>query len=297
MISINLLGEKFNTPLIPASGVFGYGNEYDFINFDYIGAYCTKGISLKPKIGNPTPRITETSSGVINSVGLQNIGVDEFLKLELKNNSKVIINFFGNTEEEYIECAKKLNKVNAFALEMNVSCPNIKEGGISFGQDPKIIKDLTKKVKSVITKPLIVKLTPNTSDITKIAKAAEEGGADAVSLINTLRAMVIDIEAKKPILGNKIGGLSGAAIKPVAIRAVYEAAQVLKIPIIGIGGISTARDVIEFFMAGASAVQVGSAIFNNPNICELISKDLIDYLRKKEIKNISMLKGLANPAF
>ncbi|MFH1223778.1 MAG: dihydroorotate dehydrogenase [Pseudomonadota bacterium] len=297
-ISVKLFGQKLNTPIIMASGTFGYGNEYDFIDINSIGAICTKGLSLAPREGNPTPRIVETEYGMINSVGLQNVGVKAFIKEklpEIRNlNTKIIANFFGNTEEEYLEVAKILDGVKEiFALEMNVSCPNIKSGGLSFGQCPKQINKLTSGVKKLTTKPLIVKLTPNVTEIKDIAKAAEDGGADAVSMINTIKAMKIDIKTGKPILGNIMGGLSGKAVKPVAIRCVYETAKTIKIPIIGLGGIYDAEDVIEFFMAGASAVQVGSAIFQDPDVCKRICGDLRTYMDKNKIKDMNEIKGRA----
>jgi len=293
-ISVKLFGEKLKTPLIPASGVWGYGDEYDFVDQKYLGAFVTKGLSVRPREGNPVPRIAETECGMLNSVGLNNVGIKYFIEEKLpkvKNlGTKIIVNFFGNTEEEYIEAAKMLANVpEVFALEMNVSCPNVKSGGIAFGQDPKLIEDLTASVKKITSKPLIVKLTPNVTNIPIIAKAAEFGGADAVSLINTVRGMSIDIKTKRPTLATPIGGYSGKAIKPIAVRAVYETAKEIKIPIIGIGGIYTAEDVIEFLMAGATAVQIGSAVFANPNICEIISKNLITYCENNDIKNLLSL--------
>jgi dihydroorotate dehydrogenase (NAD+) catalytic subunit len=297
-ISINLFNKRLLTPLIPASGVYGYGEEYDFIDTLALGAFCTKGLSIKPKDGNPVPRIAEVSDGVINSVGLQNKGIDKFIEEEYpkikKLKQNVIVNFFGNTKEEYIEASKKLDSLeDIFALEMNVSCPNVKEGGIGFGQDEKDLEDLTREVKKNIKKPLIVKLTPNVTDITKIALAAKRGGADAVSLINTVKAMKIDINSGKPILANKIGGLSGPAIKPIAIRCVYEVAKKVKIPIIGMGGITKGSDVIEFLMAGATCVQVGAGLFNNPNILSKIRNEIIDYLKEKKLEKLESIIGKA----
>lgn len=297
-ISVKLFGQKLNTPLIVASGTFGYGDEYDFIDTASIGAFCTKGLSLDPREGNPTPRIVETEYGMINSVGLQNVGVKRFLEEKLpeikKLNMKVIVNFFGNTEQEYLRLAEMLDGVKeVFALEMNVSCPNVEKCGLAFGQDPKTLSRITAAVKSKTSKPLIVKLTPNVTDITEIAKAAEGAGADAVSMINTIKAMAIDIKTGKPILGNITGGLSGKAVKPVAVRCVYETAKAIKIPIIGLGGIYTAEDVIEFFMAGASAVQVGSAIFSDPDVCKKICSDLKDYCNNNKIKKLDDIRGSA----
>jgi len=297
-IKVKLFKETLETPLIPASGTFGYGDEYDFIQKDAIGAFVTKGLSLKPKEGNPTPRVTEVNGGIMNSVGLQNIGIECFVNEKLpeikKLKMKVIVNFFGNTDEEYIQVAEILEKQKEiFALEMNVSCPNVKVGGLAFGQDPALIRSLTKAVKKATKKPLIVKLTPNVTSIQDIAKAAEEGGADAISLINTVKAMKIDVHTKRPALGTPTGGLSGRAIKPIAVRAVYEAAQTVKIPIIGMGGIYTAEDALEFIMVGATALQVGSAIFYEPDICAIICKDLKDFMKNNGIKTLEEIKGCA----
>lgn len=297
-ISVKLFGQKLRTPLIMASGVFGYGDEYGFIDTDVIGAFVTKGLSLAPKNGNPTPRIVETECGIINAVGLQNVGVKHFIKEKLpkikNSNMKIIANFFGNKEEEYLKVAEILDDVKElFALEMNVSCPNVKVGGLAFGQDPKLIKKLTAGVKKRTSKPVIVKLTPNVTNIAEIAKAAEDGGADAVSLINTVKAMVIDIKTGKPVLGNITGGLSGKAVKPIAVRCVYETAKAVKIPVIGLGGIYTAEDVIEFFMAGASAVQIGSAVFYEPDICKAIVSGLKNYCDENKIKDLNGIKGAA----
>ena len=297
-LKINLFGETLKSPLIMASGVFGYGDEYDFIDTNAIGAFSTKGLSINPKEGNVTPRIVETTAGIINSVGLQNIGIKKFIDEKMpdikKLDMKIIANFFGNSDEEYIEAVKMLNNIKEiFALEMNISCPNVKKGGLSCGQDASHVHKLTSEVRVKTKKPLIVKLTPNVTRITDIAKAAEDAGADAVSLINTVKAMKIDIKTGRPILGNNMGGLSGRAIKPIAVNAVYEVAKAVKIPVIGMGGIFSAEDVIEFFMAGASCVQIGSAVFYNPNICSLIYKDLYDFCENNKIKKLSYLKGRA----
>ncbi|MBN1114944.1 MAG: dihydroorotate dehydrogenase [Oligoflexia bacterium] len=278
MVKAELFGKKLKSPLIMASGVFGYGDEYDFIDLGPIAAFCTKGLSLKPRDGNPMPRIWETEAGIINSVGLQNIGVNRFLEEKLPKVSglpmEIITNFFGNTVEEYVEAASILSgRKGIFALEMNISCPNVKSGGISFGQDPHTVEKLTKAVKKVVDKPLIVKLTPNVTSISDIALAAEAGGADSVSLINTVKAMAIDVKTGKPVIS---GGLSGRAIKPIALKAVYDVSRAVKIPVIGIGGIYTAEDVIEFIIAGAKAVQIGTAIFSNPNVAADIYRGLMD---------------------
>ncbi|MEI6093103.1 MAG: dihydroorotate dehydrogenase [bacterium] len=297
-LKIKLFGETLKSPLIMASGVFGYGDEYDFIDTNLIGAFATKGLSINPKEGNTTPRIVETAAGIINSVGLQNVGIKKFIEdkmPKIKNSKmKIIANFFGKSDEEYIEAAKQLNYVKEiFALEMNISCPNVKKGGLACGQDPAHVYKLTSEVRVSTKKPLIVKLTPNVTSITEIAKAAEDAGADAISLINTVKAMKIDIRTGRPMLGNQMGGLSGRAIKPIAIRAVYEVAKVVKIPIIGMGGIFSAEDVIEFFMAGSTCVQIGSAVFYNPDICATIYKDLNEFCTTNNIKKITDLRGKA----
>jgi dihydroorotate dehydrogenase (NAD+) catalytic subunit len=299
-LNIELFGERLKTPMIMASGVFGYGDEYDFINMNPVAGFVTKGLSINPKEGNTTPRIIETASGIINSVGLQNVGIKEFISNKIPEiskslkNTKMIANFFGNYDEEYLQAAELLDRVpELFALEMNISCPNVKKGGLACGQDPKMVEKLTSEVKKRIKKPLIVKLTPNVTDIAGIAKAAEDAGADAVSLINTIKAIKIDIKTGKPMLGNCMGGLSGRAIKPVAIRAVYEVAKVVKIPIIGMGGIFTAEDLIEFMMAGATCVQIGSAVFYDPNICEKINDDLIRFCQDNKINKLSDIKAKA----
>jgi dihydroorotate dehydrogenase (NAD+) catalytic subunit len=297
-LKVKLFGETLKSPLIMASGVFGYGDEYDFIDTSAIGAFSTKGLSINPKEGNATPRIVETTAGIINSVGLQNVGIKNFIDEKIpkiKNlKMKIIVNFFGNMDEEYIEAVKLLNNVKEiFALEMNISCPNVKKGGLACGQDPKHVHKLVSEVRVSTKKPLIVKLTPNVTNIADIAKAAEDGGADALSLINTVKAMKIDIKTGRPFLANCMGGLSGRAIKPIAVRAVYEAARAVKIPIIGMGGVFTAEDVIEFFMAGSSCVQIGSAVFYDPNICATIYSDLNRYCDENKIKHISDIKGKA----
>lgn len=297
-LHVKLFSQTLENPIFVASGIFGYGDEYSFIDYKHIAGFCTKGISLKEKKGNPIPRIAETNAGMLNSIGLQNIGLDNFLttKLDsLKNiNKKIIVNFFGNTFEEYKILAEKLGTAkNIFALEMNVSCPNVKEGCLVFGQDAKTIFKLVSSIKKLNLKtPLIVKLTPNTSSISDIAKACEDAGADAVSLINTLKGMKIDIIKRKPYLGAIYGGLSGPAIKPVAVRCVYEVKSVIKIPIIGIGGIKTYEDVLEFIMAGATCVQVGSQLFNDVNVCKNIYDGLLTYCIENKVK-ISELCGVA----
>ncbi|MEF3255354.1 MAG: dihydroorotate dehydrogenase, partial [Deferribacterales bacterium] len=288
---------EFKNPVITASGTFGYGLEYaNFIDINKLGGISVKGISLKPVQGNPMPRIMETSSGMLNAIGLQNVGVEKFIKEKLpllrRYDTKIIVNFWGKTLEEYIEVAKILDNEDVDMLEMNISCPNIKEGGIAFGTDPKMTYDVVYNCKKVMKKkPLIVKLSPNVTNIKIFGKMAEEAGADAISAINTLLGMAININTRRPFLSNVTGGLSGPAIKPVAIRMVYELYKNINIPIIGIGGIMDYKDVVEFYLAGASAVQVGTANFVDPEIPIKIIDELKTYCEKNNISNITDLKG------
>ncbi len=288
---------KFKNRIMTASGTFGYGLKFkDKMDIAKIGAIITKGLSLKPKEGNPMPRIAETTAGMLNSIGLQNVGVDAFGKNMLpkliKTGAMVIANFFGDSEGEYVETAKKLDAMDGLhALEMNVSCPNVKKGGIQFGTDPEVLEKLTARVKAVTQKPLIVKLSPNVADIKQFARAVENGGADAISAINTLIGMAIDIKTKKPKLHRVTGGLSGPAIKPVALRMVYECARTVKIPIIGIGGIASVEDVVEFLIAGASAVQIGTMNFVEPAISQRLVSELETYCKENDIEDVSELVG------
>ena len=269
-LSVEVAGIKLRNPVMPASGTFGYGEEYTpFLDLNQLGAVVTKGLSLKPKAGNAMPRITETVSGMLNAIGLQNVGIDAFIRDKVPFLSRfetpVIVNFFGNSLEEYGEVAARLNDISAIAgVELNISCPNVKQGGIVFGTDPVAASEVVSLVRSRLQKPLIVKLTPNVTDITVIARAVEEAGADAICCINTLTGMSIDVRSRKPSLANKTGGLSGPAIRPVAVRMVYQVAQTVKIPVIGVGGIVSAMDALEFLIAGATAVQVGTANFIDP---------------------------------
>ncbi|MGA1862695.1 dihydroorotate dehydrogenase [Deferribacter thermophilus] len=296
-LEVEICGIKFKNPIITASGTFGYGIEYSkYIDISKLGGISVKGLSLNEVKGNKMPRIIETPAGMLNAIGLQNIGVNRFINEKLpllkKFDTKIIVNFWGKTIEEYVEVAKILDSVEIDMLEMNISCPNIKEGGIAFGTDPKMTEKVVSSVKKNINnKPLIVKLSPNVTDIKLFAKICEDSGADAISAINTLLGMSIDIETKKPHLSNITGGLSGPAIKPVAIRMVYEVYKSVKIPVIGIGGIMNYKDVLEFFIAGASAVQVGTANFVDPEIPIKIINDLKNYLENKKIDNISSLTG------
>lgn len=290
-------GVEFKNPIITASGTFGYGLEYaPHIDISRLGGISVKGISLKEVQGNPMPRIMETTSGMLNAIGLQNVGVVKFIKEKLpalrKYDTKIIVNFWGKTIDEYVEVARILDDADVDMLEMNISCPNIKEGGIAFGTDPKMTYEVTHRVKNVLkNKPLMVKLSPNVTNIRVFAKACEEAGADAISAINTLLGMSINIHTKKPNIYNITGGLSGPAIKPVAVRMVHEVFRTVNIPVMGIGGIMDWRDVVEFSLVGAGAVQVGTANFIDPNIPLKIIDELDNYLAENNIANLSDLKG------
>jgi len=293
------IGEMvLKNPVIVSSGTFGFGEEFkDFFDLNQLGAIIPKGISLRPMKGNPPPRIFETEGGIINSIGLQNPGFQEFTKNKLpyyKNlKTNLIINFFGNTQKEYIELARRFDSIpNISGLEMNISCPNVKKGGIVFGTDPQMAYHLVRKVRKATKLTLIVKLSPNVTDIALMAKSAEDGGADAVSLVNTFRAMAVNIHTKKPELGNIIGGLSGPAIKPIALRMVWEVSQAVKIPIIGIGGIMNAEDAIEFILVGASAIQIGTANLINPRTGIEVIQGIKKYLTQNKTNSIQKLVGL-----
>ncbi|MGQ9645260.1 MAG: dihydroorotate dehydrogenase [Thermodesulfobacteriota bacterium] len=292
---------RLKNPVMVASGTFGFGEEYeDFIQLDRLGAIIPKGISLKPMMGNRPPRIFETEGGVLNSIGLQNPGFDEFIKEKLpflkKVKTHVIINFFGNTEREYVELARRFDDVAGISgLEMNISCPNVKQGGIIFGSDPRMTCRVVRAVRKSTQLPLIVKLSPNVTDIGCMAKTAEEAGADAVSLVNTFRAMAINIHSRRPELGNIIGGLSGPAIKPIALRMVWEVSQKVKIPVIGMGGIVKAEDAIEFILAGASAIQIGTANLVNPQSSVEVIEGIKRYLDENRIHRLRKIIGLFKP--
>jgi len=296
-LSVRIGNIKLKNPVIVASGTFGFGEEYeDFFNLNRLGAIIPKGISLKPMVGNPPPRIFETEGGILNSIGLQNPGYQDFVRDKLpyfKNiKTHLIINFFGNTQKEYTELARCFDGVRGIsALEMNISCPNVERGGIAFGSEPKIVYRLVRAVRKSTKLTLIVKLSPNVTDIASIAKSAEEGGADAVSLINTLKAMAINIHSKKPELGNVIGGLSGPAIKPIALRMVWEVSQAVKIPVIGMGGIMKAEDAIEFILVGASAIQIGTANLINPRTGIEVIQGIKRYLIQNKMQRIQKLIG------
>ncbi len=297
MLKVELFGIEFENPVWTASGTFGFGLEYEpYLDLNEVGAVCVKGLSLKPREGNPPPRIWETPCGMLNAIGLQNPGVEYFLKEivpKLKEfKCRIVANIYGSTVEEYVAVAKEISgEEGVDCVELNISCPNVKKGGLVFGVDPVEAARLTYEVKKVLDKPLIVKLSPNVSDIVAIAKAIEDAGADALSAINTLLGMAIDIRKRKPKIKNKFGGLSGPAIKPVAVRMVYQVAKAVKIPVIGIGGISTWEDAVEFFLAGASAVQVGTANFFNPKAVEEIVEGLKRYLKEEGFKSVKELVG------
>ena len=284
-------------PVIVSSGTFGFGEEFeDFFDVNLLGAIITKGISLKPMKGNPPPRIFETEGGILNSIGLQNPGYKEFMKNKLpfyKNlKTHLIVNFFGNTENEYVELARRLDGLPGISgLEMNISCPNIKRCGIVFGADPRMAYRLARAVRKATTMTLIAKLSPNVTDIAMMAKSVEEGGADAVSLVNTFRAMAVNIHTRKPELGNMIGGLSGPAIKPIAVRMVWEVRQAVKIPIIGMGGIMNAGDAVEFILVGASAIQIGTANLTNPRTGIEVIQGIEKYLAQNKIDWVQKLIG------
>jgi dihydroorotate dehydrogenase (NAD+) catalytic subunit len=294
-LSVKLGSMSFSNPVIAASGTFGYGIEFaPFVDLNKLGGFCTKGLSLNPKLGNKVPRMIETSSGMLNAIGLENIGLENFLndKLPLidKFKTRLIVNFFGNNNVEYIEMASALSDISSIdALEMNVSCPNVEKGGIELSSDPVILQRVVESVRKVTDKFLIIKLSPNVLDITKLAIAAENGGADAISLVNTYVGMKIDVESGKPWLANITGGLSGPAIKPIALAMVYKTCRAVKIPVIGIGGISSVEDALEFLMAGARAIQIGTANYIDPSITIKIIDGLRDYCQKN---NLNSLKGL-----
>jgi len=300
-LSVTIGKLKLKNPVMVASGTFGFGEEYeDFIELDRLGAIIPKGISLKPMVGNLPPRIFETDGGILNSIGLQNPGFHEFIKDKLpflkRIRTHLIVNFFGNTQKEYVELAERFNEVPGISgLEMNISCPNVKQGGIAFCSDPRMTYRLVRAVRKSTQLPLIVKLSPNVTDIGSLAKIAEEEGADAVSLVNTFKAMAINIHSRKPELGNIIGGLSGPAIKPIALRMVWEVSQRVKIPVIGMGGIVKAEDAIEFILAGASAIQIGTANLVNPQTSTEVIQGIRKYLTENKIHHLRRLIGLFSP--
>ena len=295
-MSVNIAGVTFKNPVTVASGTFGSGMEYsEYVDLNRLGAVTTKGVANVPWPGNPTPRIAETYGGMINAIGLQNPGLDTFLTRDIpflkKYDTKIIVNVCGKSKEDYIDAVEKLSEAPVDMLEINISCPNVKEGGIAFGQNPHALEAITKEVKKYAKQPIIMKLSPNVTDITEMARAAEAGGADAVSLINTITGMKIDVNRRKFVLANKTGGMSGPAIHPVAVRMVYQTAQAIKIPIIGMGGIMTAEDAIEMILAGATAISVGTANFVNPKTTMEIVDGIKKYMEKYHVNDIKELVG------
>ncbi len=293
---INFAGIEMKNPVTVASGTFGYGREFqDFIDLNRLGAIITKGTSLKPRPGNKAPRICETASGMLNSIGLQNPGVEYFAEVDLpflrKFDTKIIVNACGSTIEEYVELCKILNKLDIDGVELNLSCPNVKAGCLAFGTTYEGVKNVTSQVRKVLDKPLIVKLTPNVTDITAPAKGAEDAGADAISAINTLLGMKIDINKRAPILANNTGGLSGPAIKPVAVRCVYQIAQSVNIPVMGLGGIMNGEDAIEFMIAGASTISIGAGNFVDPTVAIKTIDGIENYMKKNKIEDLKEIIG------
>ncbi len=293
---VTIAGVELKNPVMTASGTFGSGEEYsEFVNLSLLGAVVTKGVSNVPWPGNPAPRIAETYGGMINAIGLQNPGIDVFIKRDIpflkKYDTRIIVNVCGRTTEDYVEVVERLAGEPVDLLEINISCPNVKEGGIAFGQDPKAVEAITREVKRHARQPVIMKLSPNVTDITATAKAAEAGGADALSLINTLTGMKIDVEKRTFAVANKTGGLSGPAIRPVAVRMVYQTAQAVKLPIIGMGGIMTAEDAMEFILAGATAVSVGTANFHDPYATAEIIQGIREYMKRHNVEDIRELIG------
>ena len=295
--TVNLAGVELKNPVMTASGTFGSGEEYsEFVDLNRLGAVVTKGVANVPWPGNPTPRIAETHGGMMNAIGLQNPGIDVFCERDIpflkKFDTKIIVNVCGKTTEEYCEVVDRLADEPVDLLEINISCPNVKAGGIAFGQNPKAVEDITREVKKRARQPVIMKLSPNVTDITETAKAAEAGGADVLSLINTLTGMKIDIDKQAFALANKTGGVSGPAIKPIALRMVYQAANAVKVPVIGMGGIATYEDAIEFILAGAAAVSIGTANFFNPAATVEIVEGIERYMEKYHIENLSEMVGI-----
>lgn len=296
-MTVEIAGIKMRNPVMTASGTFGYGEEFSaYVDLEEIGAIITKGLSLKPRAGNPTPRIVETPGGMLNAIGLQNVGIDAFIsgKVPFLRTvaTPVIVNLFGNTLEEYGELAARLDRIPEVAgVEVNISCPNVKHGGIVFGTDPKAANEVVKLVREATIKPLIVKLSPNVTDVVEMASACADAGADALSLINTLTGMAVDLQKRRPVLANITGGLSGPGIKPVALRMVWQVAKAVNLPIIGIGGIMSATDALEFMLVGATAVQIGTANFLDPSAAQTIARDMEQYLADNGISDVKTLIG------
>ena len=295
-MSVDIAGVTLKNPITVASGTFGSGMEYsEFVDLSQLGAVTTKGVANVPWPGNPTPRIAETYGGMMNAIGLQNPGIDVFKKRDIPflrdYDTKIIVNVCGKSKEDYVDCVEKLGDCDVDLLEINVSCPNVKEGGIAFGQQPDALYDITKAVKAAAKQPIIMKLSPNVTDITEMARAAEAGGADAVSLINTLTGMKIDVNRRTFAVANKTAGVSGPAIHPIAVRMVYQVANAIKLPIIGMGGVATTEDALEMIRVGASAVAVGTANFHNPYATVEIIKGIEEYMKKNSISDIHELIG------
>ena len=295
-MKVNIAGVEFNNPVTVASGTFGSGMEYcEYVDLNKLGAVTTKGVANVPWPGNPTPRVCETYGGMLNAIGLQNPGIDVFIERDIpylkQYDTNIIVNVCGKTPDEYIDVVRRLAEEDVALLEINISCPNVKAGGIAFGQDPKQVEKITAQIKAVAKQPVIMKLSPNVTDITEMARAAESAGSDALSLINTITGMKIDIHKRAFALANKTGGLSGPAIKPVAVRMVYQAAQAVKIPIIGMGGIANAEDAIEFMLAGATGVAVGAMNFVNPYTTAEVVKGIEEYMERYHVENLTELVG------
>ncbi|MBR7057477.1 MAG: dihydroorotate dehydrogenase [Stomatobaculum sp.] len=295
-LSVKIAGVELKNPVMTCSGTFGSGEEYsEFVDLNGLGAVVTKGIASEPWNGNPTPRVCEVTGGMLNAIGLQGPGIDVFVKRDIpflrQYDTKIIVNICGHTIEDYIDVTERLADQPVDMLEINISCPNVHEGGKAFGQDPAMVQNVTEAVKRVAKQPVIMKLTPNVTDITEIARAAEAGGADALSLINTLTGMKIDIHRRSFVLANKTGGMSGPAIKPVAVRMVYQTARAVKVPVIGMGGIACADDAIEFLLAGASAVAVGTANFIDPYVTAEIVDGIRDYMLRYGVERVTDLVG------
>ena len=295
-MKVDLCGVTLNNPVMTASGTFGSGAEYsEFVDLNKLGAVVTKGVANVPWAGNPTPRVAEVYGGMLNAVGLQNPGIDVFIERDIpflkKYDTKIMVNVCGHSTEEYIAVVERLRDQPVDLLEINISCPNVKEGGIAFGQDPKAVEAITKEMKKYAAQPVIMKLSPNVTDITEMARAAEAGGADGLSLINTITGMKIDIHRRNFVLANRTGGMSGPAIHPVAVRMVYQVAQAVKLPIVGMGGIMNAEDAIEMILAGATAVSVGTANFVNPRVTEEIVEGIRAYMEQYKVSDIKELVG------
>ena len=295
-LSVDFAGVEMKNPVTTASGTFGSGAEFaEFVDLNELGAVTTKGVANVPWEGNPTPRVCETYGGMLNAIGLQNPGIDVFAKRDIpflkQYDTKIIVNVCGRTTKDYVEVVERLSQEDVDLLEINISCPNVKAGGIAFGQDPKQVEKITSEIKAKAKQPVIMKLSPNVTDITVMAKAAQEGGADAISLINTLTGMKIDINRRAFALANKTGGVSGPAVKPVAVRMVYQAAHAVTIPVLGMGGIATAEDALEFIMAGATMVSIGTANFHNPTATVDVIRGMEAFMQKNGVKDIKELIG------